>query len=224
MKIRNLLIMLPFIIAFVFSGCSATIQSTNPSTNDAASSFNLIISNNKENETYHDQFKHFGLKLKDNDKFEWTEDASISNADFSISLNAEPFITAGLDVAQLKGASFTYLAAIDNAPGMLVHTFDVGNGNQVFTDREKAFRNLIGQIPLQLNALNQDGYILDIGQEFQVHWNGEQRQNKDIGFIINADDLIQAGLKIDQLAGWKVMKNKDVNDKQVRLIKIYYLK
>lgn len=211
-------------LALVFTGCSAETSKPTVSIDDAAKNFNNIISNNTENIVYHDQYKHFGIKLADGDKFEWTEDTSVSSADFSLSLNADSFIKAGLNINQLVGTTFSFLDAKDGDPNMLVYTHDVGNISQSFSGQEDAFRNLIGQIPLQLNALNEDGYILDLEQGFQVHWNGAQRENKDIAIIINADELIQAGLDVDKLDSWKIMKNEDTNDKQVRLLKIYYLK
>lgn len=91
-------------------------------------------------------------------------------------------------------------------------------------DYNDAFEILLKQLPEQLSILKNDGYILDIGQVFQVHWNGEQRENKDIAFVISAEDLISAGLNVDKLDVWKIMKNSDANDKQVRFLKVYYLK
>lgn len=223
MKKRIILLISIMMLVTVGSGCSRKVNNEEERIKAAASNFDLIVSNNVENKIFHSELKHFGLLLKDNDKFEWTEDPSVSDADFSLSVNAKEFIDAGLDTSKLKGTSFTLIKATESEPDLLVHKFDVSNDKENYEDYKEAFEKLIGQTPNQLATLKKDGYILDIGQSFQVHWNGEKRENKDIAFIINADDLIKAGLNVEQLNGWKIM-NKDSNDTQVKLLKVYYLK
>lgn len=213
------------IVVVVFAGCSGNVTKDDSSLiKDAASNFDIIVSNNIENAVYHDELSHFGLQLKDGDKFEWTEDTSISDADFSISVNADEFIKAGLDVTKLNGSQFAYKEASGNEPNVIIYTYDVSDNKEAYKDSIEAFEKLMGQIPEQITVLENDGYILSLDQGFQVHWNGDQRVNKDIALIISADDLIKAGLKIDKLNDWKVMKNNDTNDTQVNLLKIYYLK
>ena len=212
-------------LVFVFSGCSnVKTEENGDMAKDATKNFDYIVSNNTEDSVYHDELGHFGLLLKDGDKFEWTKDTSVSEADFSLSLNAEEFIKAGLDVAKLRGTAFTYQEASATAPSMLIYAFNVSDEKVIAKDYNEAFEMLLKQLPEQLSTLKNDGYILDIGQVFQVHWNGEERENKDIAFVINAEDLISAGLNVDKLEVWKIMKNSDANDKQVRLFKVYYLK
>jgi len=107
---------------------------------------------------------------------------------------------------------------------VLIFASEVGSEKASFDEYTDAFENLLMQMPGQLSILENDGYILDLGQGFQAHWNGEERVNKDIAIIISADDLINAGLNIEELSTWKVMKNTDENDTQVKLFKVYYLK
>lgn len=212
-------------LIILLSGCSGKTTKDNSSLiKGAASNFNFIVSNNLENIVYHDELEHFGLLLKDGDKFEWTKDPSVSNADFSLSINADEFIKAGLDVTKLDGTNFTYIEASENAPNMLVYKFDVSNDKETYKDNNEAFEKLISKIPEQLSTIEKDGYILNLGQVFQVHWNGEERVNKDIAFVIGAEDLIKAGLNVEKLNEWKLMKNKDINDTKIKLLKIYYLK
>ena len=180
-------------LVFVFSGCSnVKTEENSEMAKEATKNFDYIVSNNIENSVYHDELEHFGLLLKDGDKFEWTKDTSVSEADFSLSLNAEEFIKAGLDVTKLSGTAFTYQEDSATAPGMLIYIFNVSDEKVIAKDYNDAFEILLRQLSKQLSPLENDGYILDIGQVFQVHWNGEQRENKDIAFVINADDLINA--------------------------------
>lgn len=210
-------------LLLIFTGCSSENSNQSDSlVQDATDNFSIIVSNNIENKIFHDELSHFGLMLKDGDKFEWTGDLSVSDADFSLSFNADEFIAAGLDVSKLEGTTFTYQESSENIPSMIVYTSDVGNEKKSYNDYLEAFQNLLSKMPGQLSILENDGYILDIGQGFQVHWNGEERVNKDIAFIIGTDDLINAGLDIEKLSSWKVMD--DENDDQIKLFKVYYLK
>lgn len=224
MKKRILLLISIMTLFFMISGCTSKVNDKESEMKAAADNFDLIVSNNLENKVFHNELKHFGLLLKDQDKFEWTEDPSFSDADFSLSINAKEFIDAGLDTSKLQGTSFSLIKATESENDLLVHKFDVSNNKEKYEDYKEAFEKLIGQSPNQLATLQNDGYILDIGQGFQVHWNGEKRENKDIAFIINADDLIKAGVKVELLNEWKLIENKDSTDEQVKLLKVYYLK
>lgn len=218
--VATLLLMLIILLA----GCGGSSTKSNSSIiKDAAINFNQIVSNNEENLVYHNELSHFGLLLKDGDKFEWTENPSVSDADFSVSVNADEFVKAGLDVSKM-GTTFTYKAASENSPSVLIYKFDVSNNKEFYKDSNKAFEKLISQIPKQITALENDGYVLNLSKGFQVHWNSDERINKDMALIIGAADLVNAGLNVDKLNEWKVMKNKDPKDTEVKLIKIYYLK
>ena len=225
MKKQFIVLILVLTSVFIFSGCSNTKPDDKGSmVKEATKNFDYIVSNNIEDKVFHSQLDHFGLLLKDGDKFEWTGDTSVSKADYSLSLNADEFIKAGLDVSKLDGTSFTYQKPSGTTPGMLVYTFNVSDKKAAYKDYKEAFEVLLSQIPERLSRLNNDGFILDIGQVFQVHWNGEQRKNKDIAFVINAKDLIKAGLDVNKIKVWKIRKNTDASDTQIRLFKVYYLK
>ena len=225
MKKQFILATLLVVLVTILVGCSGNATKDNSALiKGAASSFNLIVSNNVENLVYHKKLSHFGLLLRDGDKFEWTENPSVSDADFSISVNADEFIKAGLDVTKLKGTTFTFKEASKDAPGLLIYKYNVSNSKENYKDSNEAFEKLISQIPGQISTLKNDGYILSFNQGFQLHWNSDERVNKDMALIISADDLIKAGLNVNKLNEWKIMKNKDSKVTQVRLLKIYYLK
>ena len=224
MKKQFVIAIMLLVVVMVFGGCNKNVTTDDSSLiKDAASSFDIIVLNNEENAVYHNELGHFGIQLKDGDKFEWTDDTSISDADFSISVNADEFIKAGLDIAKLNGSQFSYKEASGNEPNVIIYVYNVSNSKKAYKDSIEAFEKLIGQIPEQISVLENDGYILNLDHGFQVHWNGDQRVNKDLALIISADGLIKAGLNVDKLNEWKVMKNKDPNDTQVKLLKIYYL-
>ena len=224
MRKKLIILSLILVVLFSVSACGRSQDEINAQLKDATDSFDLIVSNNVENTIYHNEGEHFGLLLKDGDKLEWTADASISKKDILFSFNVKPFIDAGLNPSLLSKDLFRYTAATTSSDGTLEYSFDAGNVKKSNADSIDAFNSLLALMPDQLEALNKDGYILNIGNGFQVHWNGEQRENKDIALIINADELISAGLVVDDLAGWKLLTNNSDGDNSVYLVKVYYLK
>ncbi len=226
LHMKNRIIILTVVVLLVtLTGCRRNIASDKRAQiSDAVKNFNLVLAGNPEAKVFHNELKHFGLSLEGGSKFEWTEDPSMSDADFSISIDAEEFIKAGLDVNKLGGKTFTFQDATGETPKILVHNLNISDKSETYTNYGEALNNLINQIPDNLSSLKNDGYILNIGQGFQVHWNGDQRANKDIAFIINAEDLVSAGLDVNKLSGWIVPKNITSNDKGIKLLKVYYLK
>lgn len=211
------------IMAFALSGCSLN-KSGDSAIQDAASNFSQTVNNNKEDLTYHNELSHFGLQLKGGDKLEWAEDPSVSEADFSITINAEEFIEAGLDVSKLESSYFSY--SKDNTTNVeyLIYKYNINNEKATYSNSDEAFKKLIGLIPDQINSIKNDGYVLNMDKGFQLHWNSDDRVNKDLAFIIVADDLVKAGLDVNKLEIWKILKNKDPNDSQLKLLKVFYLK
>ncbi len=216
-------ILVVFIIVFALSGCSQN-KSSDSVIQDAAGNFSQTVNNNVEDLTFHDELSHFGLKLKGGDKFEWTEDPSVSKADFSISINAKEFIQAGLDVTKLDSSYYIYSQNTTTNTEDLIYKYNVNDEKVTYGNSDEAFEGLIGRIPDQIVEIKNDGYVLTLDKGFQLHWNSDDRVNKDLAFIIAADDLVKAGLNIDKLDVWKVLKNKDPNDSQVKLFKVFYLK
>lgn len=213
------------IFTMALVGCSNRNVDENESlVQGAVDNFDIIISNNIENKIFHGELNHFGFLLGNGEKFEWTSDPSTNEADFSLTFNAEEFVEAGLDVKKLNGDTFKYIDKTIESPGVIVYTSDVSNAKEPQSDYKEAFKSLLIKMPGQLSVIEKDGYILDIGKGFQVHWNGEERVNKDIAFIINPEDLVEAGLNIEKLTNWKVMNNNENGDEQLKLFKVYYLK
>lgn len=224
MKKKAIIISLVLVLLFAVTGCGKSQDEIDAQLKDATKSFDLIVNNNVENKIYHNEGEHFGLLLKDGDKLEWSADTSISQKDILFSFDVNPFVSAGLDPSKLSGDMFKYIGSTNTSGGMLEFSYDAGSVKKQNSDSMDAFNSLLAQMPDQLEALNKDGYILNIGNGFQLHWNGEQRENKDIALIINADELIAAGLKVDKLDGWKLLNNNADDDKSVYLVKVYYLK
>lgn len=211
------------IMAFALSGCSLN-KSGDSAIQDAASNFSQTVNNNKEDLTYHNELSHFGLQLKGGDKLEWAEDPSVSEADFSITINAEEFIEAGLDVSKLESSYLSYSKDTATNVENLIYKYNINNEKATYSNSDEAFEKLIGLIPDQINSIKNDGYVLNLDKGFQLHWNSDDRVNKDLAFIIVADDLVKAGLDVNKLEMWKVLKNKDPNDSQLKLLKVFYLK
>jgi len=218
------LTVLVFILLFALSGCSDLIRSRDSVIKDAARNFNQTVNNNIDDLTYHNELSHFGLQLKSGDKLEWTEDTSVSEADFSITINAEEFIQAGLDLTNFESPFYSYFKDTTTNMESLIYSYNINDEKVMYNNSDEAFEQLIRLIPDQVAAIKNDGYILTLDNGFKIHWNSDERVNKDLAFIIVADDLVKAGLDINKLDEWKVLKNNDANDSQVKLLKVFYLK
>lgn len=211
------------IIIFALSGCNQN-SSSKSIIQDAASNFSFTVNNNVEDLMFHDELSHFGLELKSGDKLEWTENPSVSDADFSISINAEEFIAAGLDVTKLDSELYSYYKDTTTNLEYLIYKYNVNDENVTYENLDVAFEKLISIIPKQVTSIKNDGFVLTFDKGFQLHWNSDDRVNKDLAFIIVVDDLVKAGLDITKIDAWKLLKNKDPNDSQIKLVKVFYLK
>lgn len=67
---------------------------------------------------YHENQKHFGLKLGDGNEVQWTEKLGLNDADMIFVLKAEPLVKAGLDVNKLEGSGWVFKKASNDDMGM----------------------------------------------------------------------------------------------------------
>jgi len=100
-------------------------QSAGPQDKDSApAAFQRIADRFPANFGYHDELSHYGFKLGDGDKFEWTKDVHINDADVAFVLLADPLIQAGLDIKKLDQSWIFKPAAEDpmmgKTPNLLV--------------------------------------------------------------------------------------------------------
>ena len=80
---------------------------------------------------YHEDQKHFALKLGEGNAVQWTEELGVNDEDMIFVLNAEPLIEAGLDVNKLEGSGWIFREASEDNMGMganpdqIVKTYDI---------------------------------------------------------------------------------------------------
>lgn len=65
-----------------------------------------IVEQNRDLLGYHDALGHFGFTIQEGSMFEWAKDAQTNDKDIVWVLNPEPFIEAGVDVANVEGWVF----------------------------------------------------------------------------------------------------------------------
>lgn len=73
---------------------------------DAESVMKSVVTNNRDLLGFHVALDHFGLMVGDGSMFEWAKTASTNDKDIVWVLNPEPFIDAGVDVANVEGWVF----------------------------------------------------------------------------------------------------------------------
>ncbi|UZQ48903.1 hypothetical protein [Clostridium kluyveri] len=81
-------------------------------------SMRRLLKANSEMIKYHEDQKHFGLKLGDGNEVQWTEKLGLNDADMIFVLKAEPLVKAGLDVNKLEGSGWVFKEASSDDMGM----------------------------------------------------------------------------------------------------------
>jgi hypothetical protein len=68
--------------------------------------FELFVDQNRDTIGYHEALDHYGIALGNGNMFEWAKDITTNDKDIVFVLNPEPFIAAGVDVANVEGWVF----------------------------------------------------------------------------------------------------------------------
>lgn len=80
---------------------------------------------------YHDNQKHYALKLGEGNEVQWTEKLGLNDADMIFVLKAEPLVKAGLDLNKLEASGWVFKPASEDDMGMgpnpdqIVKIFDI---------------------------------------------------------------------------------------------------
>ncbi|MCM0648859.1 hypothetical protein NBE98_10775 [Clostridium swellfunianum] len=88
------------------------------SSNGSEDSMRRLLKANPSMVKYHENQKHFGLKLGDGNEVQWTEKLGLNDADMIFVLKAEPLVKAGLDVNKLEGSGWVFKEASKDDMGM----------------------------------------------------------------------------------------------------------
>lgn len=86
--------------------------------NGSEDSMRRLLKADTESIKYHKDQKHYALKLGEGNEVQWTEKLGLNDADMIFVLNAEPLVSAGLDVTKLEGSGWVFKEASDDDMGM----------------------------------------------------------------------------------------------------------
>lgn len=210
-KIATIIISSALVISFV--GCSRT-STSNKVADGALTTFNNIVKTYPQNKGFHKTLQHWGFKLPDNNKFEWTKDTSANKIDYAMVIQADPLMKAGLDPKKLDQKELIFKPAeLENGVSLgnrIVHPYNVSDKKEFSSGSEDAFRRLLKQDP-SLIKYNKDEkhYMLMLGEDYEVHFAEKLGMtDEDMEFVIPAKPLIKAGLDVNKLngTGWKLEK------------------
>lgn len=170
------------------------------------------------------------LSTPGGERFEWSGDFSGPGPDLLVSLDAAPYIEAGLDPSRLPAGRY----AFDAATGRLSLSFEVGARGfsasaassrsserislavETFQAIVRAHRPIVGyHAPL-------DHYGLALGDGNMFEWARDMAKNdKDIVFVLSPAPLIEAGVDPSKVRGWAFAKvpMKNAAGKEVQVDK-----
>jgi len=123
-------------------------------------------------------------------------------ADFRITFQAAPFLTAGLDPAKLP-VDFVFDAATQN----LVLTFDIADKQLQPESAATPLALLKALIATDRKAIGYhealDHYGIALGGGNMLEWAKNQTTNdKDLVFVLNPEPFLKAGLDVLRLTDW----------------------
>jgi hypothetical protein len=193
----------------------------------AASSFAAVI--NEANVSRNENDAEWVIASPGGETLSIADDFSASGVDFSITINAAPFVDAGLDYEKLP-ANFGF----DKEKGSMTLFFDTGT-KPLPGDPKKslldAFMGIITTYRSNVGYHKQfDHYGIALGNGNMFEWASNIATNdKDIVFVLNPDPFIKAGLDPAKTAGWVFTKVtvRDDSGKDIqvdKLVKPYNLK
>lgn len=103
------------------------ISDTKMTTNSSSDAMKALLDADADNLKYHEDKQHYVLNLGNTNEAIWTEQLGLNDSDMVFVLDAEPLITAGLDINKLEGSGWLFKEAsdIDKTPDQIIKTFDL---------------------------------------------------------------------------------------------------
>ena len=233
-RLRKTIILLSSAIFILsFAGCNRS-ETGNKNSDGALKAFNAIVKANPSNKGFHNALQHWGFKLPEADKFEWTKDTSANKIDFAMVISVDPLTKAGLDVKKLDSNKWVYKPAEVEAgvqlPNRLIFPYNVSDKKQTSNGSEDAFRRILKQDPMLIKYLSDEKhYMLMLGDGNSVHFTETLgSSDEDMEFSLKAEPLIKAGLDVTKLEGTgfklEVAGKDNMDSKDDVLVKGYKLK
>ncbi len=149
----------------------------------------------------------FFVQSPGGERFEWSRDFSASGPDFLISLDAAPFLEAGLQAEKLPPGRY----ALDPATRRLSLAFEAGGERFVWRSEPsplQGFQKIVAsnrKLVGYHEALDHYGLALGDGNMFE--WAKDMSRNdKDMVFVLNPEPLLAAGVDPARVRGWAFAK------------------
>lgn len=199
MKLRKGLIVAGVLgMSLIFSAC----QATDVIGKAAVISFEELLEVSSDKLSFDTEANTWVLESPAGDKFKWSKDFSITEADGIIEFKASPFINAGLDVTKLP-ENYIY----DDVKDILTLNFELGEDKFNYSGEATAldsFKNIV-QAKRELIGYHEafDHYGITLGDGNKFEWAKDMdNNNKDIVFVLEPKPFIEAGVDPKQVEGW----------------------
>ena len=186
----------------------------------AISTFQVLMDKEKGSVALDSAPNRWVLTSSGGERFEWSADFAGAGPNFRMSLDASPYLSAGLDPAKLPAERYHYYSLTKT----LSLSFDVGkekfsySGSPTplasFQKIVQTHRPIIGYHA----ALDHYGIALGDGNMFE--WAKDMAKNdKDMVFVLNPEPLIAAGVDPAKITGW-VFTKIPVRDKSGKTVDV----
>lgn len=202
--------------ALVVAGCSAldVVGKT------AVTTFKTLLDTTAGSVAIDGATNRWVLTSQGGEKFEWSADFSGTPPNFRISLDAAPFLAAGLDAARLPSERYSYDAAVNR----LTLSFDVGKDRFTYNGRAtplETFKKIVQtHRPIIGYHAALDHYGIALGDGNMFEWAKDMAKNdKDIVFVLNPEPLLAAGVDPSKIAGW-IFTKIPVEDKSGKTVDV----
>ncbi|MDR1563450.1 MAG: hypothetical protein LBS74_00635 [Oscillospiraceae bacterium] len=125
------------------------------------------------------------------------------NSSISLTVDAKPFIAAGLEASKLENFSGGEIVYSSPAFDMLNQNIKATASDQFKADI-KSLRKRLGYHGAMdhYNIEIENGTVFEWAKDLNKHSETGEKQDKDIVFALNPEPLIAAGLKPENVEGW----------------------
>jgi hypothetical protein len=196
----------------------------------AISTFQTLMDTTPSNVALDSPSNRWVLTSQGGERFEWSADFSGTAPNFRISLDATPFLAAGLDPSKLPAERYSF----DAGSKILSLSFEVGKQKFTYSGAitpVETFKKIVGAYrPIIGYHAALDHYGIALGDGNMFEWAKDMAKNdKDIVFVLNPEPLKAAGVDPAKITSWIFTKIpvKDASGKTVdvdKFVKPYNLK
>jgi hypothetical protein len=185
--------------ALVLSSCAAldVVGRT------AISTFQTLMETTPSSVALDSPSNRWVLTSQGGERFEWSADFSGMSPNFRISLDATPFLAAGLDASKLPAERYSF----DAATKILSLSFEVGKEKFAYSGAVtplETFKKIVGAYrPIIGYHAALDHYGISLGDGNMFEWAKDMVKNdKDIVFVLSPEPLKAAGVDPARITGW----------------------